>query len=108
MELQLIDLRCSEVISGKAKGADLFGEEIARELGIPVREFPAKWKDIKDKPEKEIGHNTFGSYWKIAGMIRNQEMIDYANCLIVFPGGKGTEDIIRKAKKKGIKIIQFT
>lgn len=107
LEKILIDLRCEEVVSGGARGADKFGEEVARNLGIKVKVFNANWKEVEGKPEKELGHNEFGSYWKIAGMVRNQEMIDYAKCLIVFPGGKGTEDIIRRAQRKQFKIIEY-
>lgn len=78
----------TEVVCGMARGADMHGYNTAKELGIPVKEFAADW--VK-----------FG---KEAGRRRNKEMADYADMLIVFPGGVGTNDMIRqmRAKKKPI------
>ncbi len=39
---------------------------------------------------------------KAAGPIRNQEMADYADALIAFPGQSGTYDTIRRATRKGL------
>ncbi len=78
----------TEVVSGGAAGADSDGEIWACELNIPVRRFAADW----DK------------HGKAAGPIRNAEMADYAEALIAFPGGKGTANMVKQAKKKGLKI----
>ena len=47
-------------------------------------------------------------YGAAAGPIRNQEMINRYNPkrLIAFPGGKGTADMKRRAKKAGIEVIE--
>jgi len=41
-----------------------------------------------------------------AGAIRNQEMIDEgkADGVVAFPGGKGTEDLVRRAEAAGLTV----
>lgn len=93
---RLDDLRSknliNEVVSGGASGADACGEEWAKERGIPVKRFPADW-------------NKFG---KAAGPIRNAQMADYANDVVLFPGGKGTDSMRKLAKLAGLVIHDFT
>ncbi len=84
------------VVSGHARGADYLGERWARENGIEVEQHPARWD----------------TYGKAAGPIRNQEMADSAGSegmLVAFPIGdsKGTMDMIRRAKRKGMKVIVY-
>ena len=83
-------LEATHVISGCAKGADTFGETIAKKLKLPIMQYPADW-------------NKFG---KSAGYKRNIQMADNADALIVFEGGKGTAMMIDIARKKGLKTIQ--
>lgn len=77
-----------EFVSGTAAGVDRLGEQVANEVEIPVRRFPADW----DK------------HGKAAGMIRNREMGDYADALVALwdgesPGTKGMIDYMRKLGK---------
>src|SRR5690606_3144256 len=67
----------TEVVSGGAKGADAEGEQWATEQGIPIKIFKADWKQ----------------YGRGAGPRRNQAMADYADAVVLFPGGKGTENM---------------
>ncbi len=99
--------KIAEIVSGTAKGVDSLGEQWAKENNIPVKRFPAPWDDIKDKPESEIGQNSFGKkYWKRAGAFRNQQMADYADALIaITTGSSGTADMINRAEKKGLKVF---
>lgn len=81
----------TEVVSGKANGADHIGERWAKIHNIPVKEFPADWK----------------KYGKAAGCIRNHEMGDYAQAAVIFwqnesPGSKDMHDY---AMKKGLKLF---
>lgn len=78
----------NQVVHGNARGADLTGAQVAIDLGIPTRAFPADW----DK------------YGKGAGPIRNQQMIDEGNiqAAIGFPGGRGTADMVSRLAKHGI------
>lgn len=81
-----------EVISGCADGADLCGLIWARSNYIPTRIFPAKWKE-------------FGN---AAGPIRNQQMLDEGkpDLVVAFPGGKGTRDMITKAKIAKVEVVE--
>lgn len=63
-----------EVVSGTASGADKAGESWARANAVPFKQFPAKWSE-------------FG---KAAGIIRNQEMADYADAAVVFWAGQSS------------------
>ena len=93
LDLQRDLFKFDEVVSGKARGADTFGEIWANEHGIPVKEFPADW----DK---------FG---RSAGPIRNGQMAEYGDALIAFlaPGSKGTKNMIEQAQKKGLFVLVY-
>ena len=82
--------KITEIVCGKARGADTMGEFFGEEMGIPVKEFPAKW----DK------------YGKGAGPIRNKEMADYADALIAFlgPNSIGTANMIKQARAQGLNV----
>jgi hypothetical protein len=82
----------SHVLHGGATGADASGARWARLRGIAVTKYPADW-------------DTLG---RAAGPIRNSAMITAAGpdaMLIAFPGGRGTQDIIEKARKAGLEVI---
>lgn len=88
--IQMSGFTISEVVDGCADGVDLLGEAWAIDNGIPIKKFPANW----------------GKFGKAAGPIRNREMAEYADALIAVWDGKskGTQDMIRKAQKRGLKI----
>lgn len=99
------DLHVTEIVSGKAPGADRLGERYAFEKGIKIIPFPASWDDIDGKPESEIKTNKQGKkYWKLAGFHRNTQMLDYGDRLIIFWDFKslGTKHMVEEAKKRGI------
>jgi hypothetical protein len=79
----------TEIVSGKAKGADSLGERYANEHSLPVKDFPANW-----------------SLGKSAGYIRNEEMAKYATHCVCFWDGisKGTKHMIDLAKKYKLKL----
>ncbi len=70
----------TEVVCGGAKGADVLGKKWADENGIPVKLMPANWT----------------KHGKSAGPIRNREMAEYADALLVFWDGEspGTKNMI--------------
>lgn len=83
------------VISGGAPGADAHAEEwaranIKRGNGVSFHGFKADW----DK------------HGKAAGPIRNQEMLDRGrpDLVLAFPGGRGTEDMVKRAEAAGIPV----
>lgn len=80
------------VVHGDAAGADSIADEWAREESIRRLPYPANWK----------------KNGKAAGPIRNGRMLaenpDIA-LVVAFPGGTGTEDMIRKAEAAGIETL---
>lgn len=54
-----------------------------------------------------IRYNQYGPYNANAGFQRNVEMADYGDALAVFPGGKGTEHMLREAVKRKLTIFDF-
>ena len=81
----------TEVVSGKARGADTGGEEWAKRQHIPVKEFHADWKNKG----------------KAAGILRNIDMAKYADAVVLFPGGKGTDHMFKEATKRGLKVYDW-
>lgn len=84
-----------EIVSGRARGADLLGEKYAKEKGLNITKFPANW-------------NKLGL---AAGHIRNGEMADYADILIAFWDGEstGTKNMIEQARANGllVRIVRY-
>lgn len=78
------------IIHGDCTGADLMAEGWASSLCVSVDAFPANWQD----------------QGKAAGPIRNERMIREGKptLVIAFPGGIGTEDMVRKAEDHGIPV----
>jgi hypothetical protein len=78
------------VISGGCKGVDRLGEEWARENSKKLVVIRAKWDEYKNS----------------AGPIRNSVMAQAADALIAIPNpngpSKGTDDMIKKAKRYGL------
>lgn len=82
----------ANVISGAARGADLLGEKWATSKGVSIQRFPANWDKLGKK----------------AGFLRNQQMIDegHPDLVIAFPGGRGTQDMVDRAKRHKIPVQQ--
>ena len=77
------------IVSGGAKGADLFGEYCAEKINIPIKRFLADWGTLGLK----------------AGPIRNKQMAEYTDYVSLFKGGRGTDSMRREAIKAGKIII---
>lgn len=82
----------TEVVCGKARGVDTLGEAWAVEYSVPVRFFPADWN----------------KHGKRAGFLRNTEMAEYGEALILIWDGKsrGSKMMLDIAKRKGLKIYE--
>lgn len=82
------------VLSGAAMGADQMGERYAVARGWKVERYPADW-------------NRFGNS---AGMIRNKEMLDKCDAVVVFWDGKsrGTANMIEIARGANKLLDVFT
>lgn len=84
------------VIHGGAAGADWCAHlwassPVGRTKEI---EFPADWK----------------THGRKAGPIRNQQMLDEGkpDLVIAFPGGRGTADMVNRARKAGVPVEVIT
>lgn len=78
------------LIQGAAAGGDYLARRWAESWSIPCGSYPAQW-DVHGRK---------------AGILRNQLMIDEGkpNGVVAFPGGRGTADMVARAKKSGIKV----
>lgn len=82
----------SLLMHGDARGADRLSGQWASIFCVPVKKFPAEW----------------GLHGKAAGHIRNQQMLDEGkpDLVVAFPGGKGTADMVRRAKAAGVRVVE--
>jgi hypothetical protein len=82
------------VIEGGARGADRIARQWCANCSgghVECEDFNADWK-------------RFG---KAAGAIRNQEMLDSGvDLVLAFPGGRGTADMVKRAKSAGVRVIE--
>lgn len=91
--LDALPFKITKVINGAARGADKISSLWAKSRGIDYQECPADWN----------------KYGKAAGPIRNSQMLSEFDIeyLIAFPGGTGTEDMIKKTKAAGIPVVRI-
>lgn len=78
------------VITGDARGVDRTAMMWANENGVPTEPYPADWE----------------KHGRAAGPIRNRQMLDEGkpDLVVAFPGGRGTADLVRRAKAAGIPV----
>lgn len=88
---------CLTIIQGGAGGAD----ELAREWAINEARQGRRAHLINEPADWTI-------HGRAAGPIRNQRMLDEhkPELVVAFPGGKGTADMVRRARAAGIKVIE--
>jgi hypothetical protein len=81
------------IIHGCASGADTLAARWAFLAGIREHAFGADWE----------------THGRAAGPIRNQRMLDEGtpNLVIAFPGGRGTDDMVSRARERGVKVVQY-
>jgi len=80
------------IISGCARGADSLALQWSKKWDLVCRFFPADWK----------------RHGSAAGPIRNQEMLERGkpDLVIAFPGGRGTADMVRRARAVNVRVIE--
>lgn len=80
------------IIEGGAKGADTWAAQWGGSRGI-VETYHADWENQ-------------GSF---AGPARNKRMVDEGkpDLVIAFPGGRGTADMVRKARRAGVDVVEI-
>ena len=81
------------VIHGAARGADDMADRWAFSCGIDVEMYPADWENQ-------------GSF---AGPMRNTRMLNEGkpDLVIAFPGGRGTADMVKKARRAGVQVVEI-
>lgn len=81
------------LIQGGAPGADRMASEWSYANAVAQAQFDADWDT----------HGTF------AGPMRNARMLAEGkpDLVIAFPGGRGTADMVKKARKAGVEVIEI-
>lgn len=81
------------IIQGGAKGADGMAREWCEAYHVAYINYPADWE----------------RHGRAAGPIRNQRMLDDGRpeLVLAFPGGRGTADMIGRALKAGVRVVQI-
>ena len=76
-----VPVNCTEIVSGGAGGIDTLAERYARESGLLFKRF---------EPE-------YNKYGKSAPLMRNEQIIKYANLVLAFWDGesRGTAQVIK-------------
>jgi hypothetical protein len=96
------------VIHGDATGADKLADVWAAFQKIERLPFPAKWSEIHVAGAR-VRWGKHGFYNALAGIWRNQEMIDEGkpDVFLAMPGGVGTADMVTRCKAAGLQGIEI-
>lgn len=88
-----VEAGIDRIIQGGARGADSLASDWADQSNVPQDQYDADWE-------------AFGS---MAGPMRNKAMLDEGkpDLVIAFPGGAGTRNMIRQARKAGVEVIEI-
>lgn len=83
----------TSMIAGGARGADTMARHLAHAWNVRFRAFAADWK----------------THGRAAGPIRNQRMLDEGkpDLVVAFPGGRGTADMVRRARAAGVPVMEI-
>lgn len=92
------------VIHGDATGADRLADAWAHLNGIDRLPFPAKWSEIHAPGARVRWSRQHGFYNVLAGVWRNQQMIDEGKPthFLAMPGGEETADMIARCQRAGL------
>ena len=90
----------SLIIHGAASGADRLAGEWAKERELPCDEYPADWNSRWVNGRR--------IYDRAAGFKRNAQMLveGKPDLTLAFPGGRGTADMIQRALRAGVAVVQ--
>lgn len=82
------------LMQGGARGADILASVWATKNHVLQEVYEADWENQ-------------GSF---AGPARNKRMLDEGrpDLVIAFPGGRGTADMVRKARKAGVEVVEIS
>ena len=81
------------IIHGGARGADSLADRYSEEHDIDKEVYEADWENEG----------------RSAGPKRNQRMLDEGkpDCVVAFPGGRGTQHMVNIARKKGVPVYEI-
>lgn len=81
------------IIQGGAKGADRLASMWADRARVDDELYEADWENQ-------------GSF---AGPARNKRMLEEGrpDLVVAFPGGRGTADMVRKARRAGVEVVEI-
>jgi hypothetical protein len=93
LDMQAEQSRILRIIQGGASGADQLARFWCYSRKVRYDNYPADWN----------------KHGKAAGPIRNQQMLDEGRPTMVFAfsGGRGTADMVRRAKAAGVSVHYF-
>jgi len=107
IEKMLSNKKNIEFVSGEASGADAMNWIMAERMLAGYKGFPALW-DRLDIDPCVIKQRCDGTeYNTLAGFNRNEQMAQYADALILFPGGSGSQDMLKRAEKHKLLIREW-
>ena len=94
VEQELVALGPTEIAQGGARGADALAHAWAKARGVPVATYLPDWR----------------SFGASAGPLRNQRMLDEfrPDLVLAFHGGRGTADMVGRARRAGIEVRLVT
>jgi len=92
-ELEALYPKMGALMSGGAPGADTLAWDWSWTRGLHCERYLADWK----------------AHGPAAGPIRNQRMLDEGkpDLVLAFPGGRGTADMIRRARAAGVEVKEI-
>lgn len=81
------------IIEGGSRGADQHAYVWALDRSVACERYEADWENQ-------------GSF---AGPMRNKRMLEEGkpDLVIAFPGGRGTADMVRKARRAGVEVVEI-
>jgi hypothetical protein len=81
-----------KIVHGGAKGADTMAGEFGHRMSVACFAVLPDWQR-----------------GKMAGPLRNQKMLDEykPNLVVAFPGGRGTADMVSRARKAGVDVAEI-
>ena len=105
------------MISGACpSGVDRMCESWAASNGVQVEPYPARWEDTVTKPLRLKRDRQGRLYNALAGLLRNQRMLDKGmpTHALVFPGGPGTThmhgrllDAVKRGREIDVRCVQL-
>lgn len=93
LDMEAEERQIYTIIQGGADGADRLARLWCHSRQCRYENYPADWR----------------KHGKAAGPLRNQQMIDEGRPtkVFAFPGGRGTADMVRRAKAAGVPVYSF-